>query len=101
MTTASPHQPESEFRQTLSELIDAEVVVDTATSYVYIGRLVACNSSFATLADADVRDSSEGQASKDHYAFEASRYGYRRLRKRVLIRMEHIISISRLGDVLA
>lgn len=100
MVKASPDQADSEFLQTLSQLIETEVVVDTATSYVYIGRLVACNPSFATLADADVRDSSEGQASKDHYAFDASRYGYRRLRKRVLVRMEHIISISLLRDVL-
>ena len=77
-----------------------EVVVDTATPYIYLGRLVDFNASCLILVDADVRDSSEGRATKDHYTFEASRHGYRKNRRRVLVRIDHVVSISRLGDVL-
>ncbi|MFH0963969.1 MAG: hypothetical protein V2A58_08150 [Planctomycetota bacterium] len=88
------------FVESLSGLVGKEVVIDTATSYIFLGRLIACTPSFVTLEDADVRDSNEGRASKDHYAFEASRYGYRKIRKQVVVRVEQIVSISRLEDVL-
>jgi len=77
-----------------------EVVVDTSTPYIYLGRLDDFNASCLIIADADVRDSSEGRATKDQYIFEASRHGYRKNRRRVLIRIDHVVSISRLGDVL-
>jgi len=88
------------FAEVLSDLVGKEVVIDTATPYIFLGRLIAYSTSFLTLEDADVRDSSEGRASKDHYAFEASRYGYRKIRRQVTVRVEQIVSISRLEDVL-
>ena len=90
----------SGFDETLAPFRDQDVVLDTMTPYIYIGKLVDWNGAFLTLADADVRDSSEGRASKDHYAFEASRHGYRKNRKRVLVRVEPVVSISLLSDVL-
>ena len=100
MTPEAQAQDPADSRDALAFLMNQEVVVDTVSSYVYIGRLVEATPAHLTLADADVRDSSEGKVTKEHYAFEASRYGYRKNRRRVVVWAEKVISISLLSDIM-
>ena len=81
-------------------LKDATIVVDTNTHYVYIGELKAASPEFIVLADADVHDASEGSSTKEMYAVEAKRHGVQKNRREVLVRTQHIVSISRLDDVI-
>jgi len=59
----------------LEALDDETVVVDTKSSYVYIGRLAHAGEMFWVLEDVDVHDCSEGSATKEKYILEAAQYG--------------------------
>lgn len=81
-------------------LIGEQVVVDTATPFVYIGTLKAWEENFIVLADADVHDSAEGRSGKDLYIAETRRNGVQRNRREVIIRKAQIVSLSLLEDVI-
>ncbi len=76
------------------------VVVDTATPYLYIGTLKAWTDHFIVLADADVHDVSEGGSTKEMYALESARNNVQKNRREVIVRMDCVVSISRLSDVI-
>jgi len=84
----------------LDGLKDTVVVIDTNTHYVYVGTLKAADEGFLVLADADVHDISEGSSTKEMYAVEARRHGVQKNRREVLVRTSHVVSLSRLDDVI-
>ena len=84
----------------IKALLNQQVVVDTDSSYVYIGRLVSAGGDYLTLADADVHDTVDSKNSKEHYAHETRKLGVQPNRKEVLVRMARILSISKLEDVI-
>lgn len=81
-------------------LLDQNVVVDTDSSIVYIGRLAAIGSDYLTLADVDVHDTSDSRSSKEGYAHETRKLGTRANRKEVLVRLARVLSISKLDDII-
>jgi small nuclear ribonucleoprotein (snRNP)-like protein len=83
----------------LKALIGHEVVLDTRSPFVYIGRLESVGDHFLTLGDVDVYDSSETQTRKEVYVFESRKYGLKRNRARCLVKIADVISLSRLEDV--
>lgn len=85
---------------TWRNLIGCNVVVDTTSSYIYLGRLKEVSDWFITLEDADVHDQKEGYSTKECYIIEAKKYGIKVNRKSVTIRKELIVSFSRLEDVI-
>lgn len=87
--------------QSLSPLLGQEVVLDTAGSIIYLGRLVEVNAEGYWLEDADVRDRVEGHASKERYLIEARLQGIRPSRKRVFVLRSTVISVSALADIIA
>jgi len=84
----------------VAHLIGHQVVVDTATPYLYIGTLKAWKESVVILESVDVHDVSGGSSGKDMYVLEARRYGVQKNRNEVTIRKEAIVSVSRLEDVI-
>ena len=84
----------------ISDLVGAKVVIDTDTSHVLIGTLEAAGEEFITLCDTDVHDMRDSGATKELYALEALKYGVRANRKRVFLRSERLICVSRLEDVI-
>jgi small nuclear ribonucleoprotein (snRNP)-like protein len=76
-----------------------DVVIDTRSSFVYIGRLVSADEGFIELAEVDVHDRAEGQSTNEKYILDAKKYGIKRNRHRVFVRLDHVLSISRLADV--
>ena len=78
---------------------DALVVVDTASYFLFIGKLVEIGERFLTLEDADVHDRRESPSSNEKYVVESKKYGVRVNRKHVHIRFEEVVCISRLDDV--
>jgi small nuclear ribonucleoprotein (snRNP)-like protein len=79
---------------------DKNVVVDTNSNFLYIGKLEDVGDHFLILQQADVHDRSESPSTNEKYIMEAKKLGVRCNRKRVHIRIEEVISISLLEDVI-
>nr|HID58119.1 hypothetical protein [Desulfobacterales bacterium] len=87
-------------REELNEYLDKPVIVDTATPVIYIGTLSEVGNSFITLKDVDVHDVSEGSSNKEVYALEAKKFGIKKNRSYTKIRINVILSISLLEDII-
>ena len=79
---------------------DKNVVVDTNSNFLYIGKLEDVGDHFLILREADVHDRRESPSMNEKYIMEAKKLGVRSNRKRVHIRIEEVISISLLDDVI-
>jgi len=84
----------------LDDYLDRDVVVDTASSTVYVGRLVKWGAHFVELLGVDVHDLAAGTSTKDGYVLAALKHGIQKNRRRVLIRKDVILSLSRLDEVI-
>ena len=84
----------------LKPLLGKEVVVDTTTPLIYLGRLVEVGDYFITLEDVDVHDSSEATSSKEVYCIDAKKFGIKKNRRRVMVVKSIVASISLLEDVI-
>ena len=80
---------------------ERNIVVDTSSDFLYIGRLVEVSDGFMRLADADVHDRKESPSTNERYVIDAKKYGIRSNRKLVWIRLEKVISFSLLEDVIS
>ena len=81
-------------------LVGKQVVVDTDSSYVYIGVLDRVGADFLTLVSVDVHDTSESNSTKEQYTHETLKLGSRYNRKCTYLRMARVLSISAIEDVL-
>jgi small nuclear ribonucleoprotein (snRNP)-like protein len=79
---------------------DKNVVVDTNSNFLYIGKLEDVNDHFVILRDADVHDCRQSPSMNEKYIMEAKKFGVRCNRKRVNIRLQEVISMSLLDDVI-
>ncbi len=80
--------------------LNARVVVDTLSRYVYLGRLTAASRTELVLADADVHDLGDAASSRDLYVLGARSNGIHENRREVTIRLDTVLSVSRLDDVI-
>jgi hypothetical protein len=76
------------------------VVVDTNSTFVYIGTLTKVLEHFVEMKDADAHDRGEGLSTKEQYVMESKRFGVKPNRREVSIRKSSIVSLSRLDDIL-
>ena len=83
----------------VNNMIGREVVVDTRSSYVYLGTLSDFNEDFLTLAGVDVHEMTDSHCTKELYIMEARRLGIRPNRESVKVMTRDVISISPLSDV--
>lgn len=79
---------------------DKIVVVDTNSNFLYIGKLEEVGDHFVILGDADVHDCRQSPSLNEKYIIEAKKFGVRCNRKRVHIRLQEVISMSLLDDVI-
>lgn len=82
------------------KFINSQVIIDTNSSFVYIGTLSEINNSFVVLTDVDVHDKNEGLSTKERYIMEAKKFGVKANREFVSIRHSMVVSISKLEDVI-
>ena len=91
--------------ESLDQYLQRRVVIDTDTSTIYIGTLLAIDEYGYWLGDADVHDRNDGHSTKEEYINEAcklERSGDRRTnRTKVFVERRAVISISALADVVA
>lgn len=99
MTGTGGKRSKREFEEVLAYR-DQNVVVDTTSHFVFIGKLLECTDHFLTLGDADVHDRRESPSMNEKYIIDARKYGVRCNRQRVHIRVKEVISLSLLEDVI-
>jgi hypothetical protein len=87
-------------REELEPYLGQPVVVDTATPLIYIGTLSEVGKAFVTLEEVDVHDTSEGGSTKEIYALESRKFGIKKNRLFTKVRIDVIISICRLEDII-
>lgn len=81
------------------QFIGETVVLDIAHPIVYVGRLAAVDRDVLRLEDADVHDLAPGSVSKEMYVMACAKNGVQANRKSVTVRLEHMISLSPLSDI--
>ena len=95
----STQHPNKQVPPALENLLGEIIVVDTDSSYVFLGKLEAADSQFLQISQVDVHDMGKGNHSKERYINEARNIGVRHNRAHTYVRMERVICISKLEDV--
>jgi hypothetical protein len=75
------------------------VVLDLASTYVCLGKLVRIDDHFLELKNADLHDLRDTETTRELYVAESVATGIKRNRKRVVIRRTEVVAISLLEDV--
>lgn len=83
----------------LHEFLKRNVVIDADSTYVFVGNLVAVHEKTIELANADVHDFRDSKTTRELYVLDSKVHGIRTNRKRVLIPMRQVVSVSLLDDV--
>ncbi|MCM8784677.1 MAG: hypothetical protein NC827_00270 [Candidatus Omnitrophica bacterium] len=77
-----------------------KIVIDTSTSWIYIGTLVDEDESYYYLKDADAFDISETSLSKHEYLMMIKKDGIIPNRKSVKVLKSKVVGISLVKDIL-
>lgn len=85
----------------MDEYLGRNVVVDVDSPYVYLGRLETIDASTLVLADADIHDMRDSKTTRELYVRDAGIHGIQCNRRRVQVRLDRVISMSLLEDVIA
>ena len=80
-------------------MIGQVVVVDLRSTYVCLGTLIAGDDSFLEMIDADFHDFRDSTATREIYVYDSARYGIRRNRARILLRLDDVVAITRFADI--
>jgi small nuclear ribonucleoprotein (snRNP)-like protein len=83
----------------LENLLGELVVVDTDSTFIFLGKLEGADSQFLQISQVDVHDMGKTNLSKERYIHEARKIGVRHNRAHTYIRMDRVICISKLEDV--
>lgn len=76
------------------------VVLDVASPYVYIGTLTSWDPLYLHIEDADVHDLRDTKTTREVYLVDAKRLGINSNRKRAMVRIADVVSLSALEDIL-
>ena len=80
-------------------LLGREVVLDMASRYVILGKLITYDERLLVLQDADLHDLRDTSTTREVYVVESKRFGIRTNRARVIVVQSEIVSLSALDDV--
>lgn len=83
----------------LEEFLNQKVVVDLASPYVCLGRLVRYDMMFLELKNADLHDLRDTDTTRENYVVASVRTGIKRNRRRLIVKMSEVVAIARLEDV--
>jgi hypothetical protein len=84
----------------LEALEGRQVVLDLASQYVILGTFRGRDAHHYIIDNADVHDLRDTTTSRELYVLDAKRHGINANRKRVLVRMDGVVSLSNLADVI-
>ncbi len=91
--------PDADLADVLKEFVGQPVVLDTATTVVYLGILRSVGPQGFWLENADIHDCRDGHAHKEVYVHEAKADGIRTNRKSVFVMRVAVMSVSALRDI--
>jgi len=83
----------------LEEYRDQKVVVDLSSTFVCLGKLTRFDEHFLELKNADLHDLRDTETTRENYIAASVATGVKRNRKKVLLRRDQMVAISRLEDV--
>jgi len=86
-------------KKDLEQFLSQKVVLDTRSSWVYIGILENVTEHSVILSEVDVHDSHDSSATKELYVLQSKTTGVKANRDRVFVNMDYVISFSLLDDV--
>ncbi len=86
-------------KEALEKYIKQKIVVDTSSSWVYIGVLEEILAGCLVLSAVDVHDSGETTTSRERYVLDSKTTGIKANRDRVYINLAYVVSFSPLEDV--
>ena len=85
--------------ETFEKIIGEKIIVDTRSSWVYIGELEKALDDCIVLSNVDVHDNNETATSKEIYVLDSAKTGIKSNRNRVYINLAYVVSFSLLDDV--
>ncbi len=80
-------------------LVGQVVVIDLTSPFVVLGRLRGVEGPYYVVEEADLHDLRDTATTRDIYVLDAKRHGVNSNRKRVFVRCEGVVGISRLAEV--
>ncbi len=83
----------------LKKYLNKKIVVDTNSSWIYIGVLEEATNHCIVLSDVDAHDNIDTATSKELYVLESKSTGIKSNRQRVHVNRDHVISFSLLDDI--
>ena len=83
-----------------SDLVGQLVVLDLASPFVYLGRLVRENSDYLVLDDVDAHDLRDTATTREKYIRDTRLHGISPNRRRAWVNRREVVAISRWEDVL-
>jgi len=86
-------------KQALKKHLKQTIIVDTRSSWIYIGQLEEVGEDFIVLRDVDVHDSVESARPKEIYVMDSKISGVKSNRDRVYISLDFLVSFSPLDAV--
>ena len=87
-------------RDALQGMVGKDIVVDTRSPWMYIGRLESVQADSVLLKNVDVHDSGETSTPKERYVIDSSVSGIKANRSSVYVSLEYVVSVSLLADVI-
>ncbi|MCA9035250.1 MAG: hypothetical protein KDA91_08975 [Planctomycetaceae bacterium] len=84
----------------MEEFVGQNVVVDVESLFVFLGRLKEIRDKTLILKSVDVHDLRDSTTTREAYVREARVHGIQPNRNKVLIRLEQVVSVSMLDDVI-
>ncbi|MCP5052671.1 MAG: hypothetical protein GY940_36220 [bacterium] len=86
-------------KEELKRFLNQRVILDTRSSWLYIGVLEEVTDRCVVLSEVDVHDSRETATSNELYVMESKTTGVKSNRNRVYVNLDMVVSFSALEDV--
>jgi hypothetical protein len=84
----------------VDEFVGKNVVVDVDSPFVYVGKLQEVRDKTLVLKNADVHDLRDSTTTREIYVRDARVHGIQPNRKNVHVRLDKVVSIAILDDVI-
>jgi hypothetical protein len=89
----------SDAESNTDRFLGREIVLDLASPYVILGTFRGCDAHHYVVENADVHDLRDTTTTRELYVLDAKRHGINCNRKRAIVRMENVVSLALLADV--
>jgi len=86
-------------KEVLSKYLKKKIVLDTSSTWIYIGVLEKVFESSVLLSDVDVHDNTDSNSTKECYVLDSKKTGIKFNRHKAYINLDYIVSFSALDDV--